>query len=193
MAGPKDPDTMSIAELREEHKALVAEAHDLRMRLNAEIHHQARRDRDIEAVARRSAYADITGRAELVIRKMAAERLQPVEGALYRIEQLPDRPRAEQVTALKQAAATARHLLSLHKDPQLEADAVSTAYAEVARLRAYITGQGHALHDLLEGRQTPGRCTCQGCDLIRGMDTPSASERLADRQGADGAAREGTA
>lgn len=117
-----------------------------------------------------------------------------VHEALYRASQVdPETGRTRDVREkLGKLQHTAAWALREH-EAELKADrghdrlqeAWDTApmVAEAARLRAYITGQGQAMHGLVGGARhldEMGRCRCAGCELIRGMDDVPVPEVASD-------------
>jgi hypothetical protein len=167
--GPKTVEDMTIEELREAYTASERQAFDLQMRLQGQLMSEARREREIAAVVRRSAMEDTVARQDHYLYAELSKRLGPFNSLVYRIEQLGERASNKQVAALKSAARDVRYVLTLRRDQKPDTKLADLWETEARRLRVFIVAQGRALHQMLAPERTGG-CNCQGCDLIRGMD-----------------------
>lgn len=96
-----------------------------------------------------------------------------VTGLIYRVEQLPDRPKLDQICGLRSAAEIAKHALTLTRGEPAE-HVFKQAHAEIGRLRTYIRATGQRLH--AESGRDPSGCDCTGCQLIIDMDIVAAVE-----------------
>lgn len=176
---PKAVEDMTADELREEVRRVNRKAYDAQRKVESLLMGRARWERDAAAAIRRREWERVSARDDLYARHEIAKRIQPLDGVLYRIEQLGERASAKQVAALKDAARDARRLLSLDRTPDPDISLLNGANAEIERLRQVIVNQGRALHkELTTGTSS---CHCGGCELIRSMDAgaPSAEEVVA--------------
>jgi hypothetical protein len=117
-----------------------------------------------------------------------------VHEALYRASQLQESwgRRGTDRDKIEAARHTAAWALREHgealkadrgHDRLQEAWDTAPMVAEAARLRAYITETGQAMHGLVGGARhldETGRCRCAGCELIRGMDDVPVPEVASD-------------
>jgi len=145
---------------------------------------RVKHDRAVRTAAHRSAIADITAQAGLYLRAIVQRNAQPIEGVIYRAENLPEDGRAPvaQVRELREAALKVRWLMrGLVTDKSLEdarkdegIQALEKLKAELRRVQVMVSSVGQALHRTY-GRTTGETCTCSGCELIRSVhDVPEA-------------------
>lgn len=170
---------MTAEELRTEVEHAQRRAYELEMRLTAHLAQEARREREMAAVIRGREWRQVQLHGEREAHHRAAELLRPIEGVLYRIEQLGDRAGVKQVAELKTAVRNARHTLTLYAKPA-PPTFDSSPRQETNRLRDYILQRGRAIHRE-QGTDRPDEmCRCQGCELIRQMDVgaPSVEEAI---------------
>lgn len=171
MAAPVD----DLAELREAHAALNREhtaLHDRYMRL---LTQQQRWSERVRAAARRTATEQVTAFAHLHVRQaITGAGGDAVYHVLRLARELPERPKAAQVRALRSAAENAEHLRVSARDRDGEpGDAFQATRAEQTRLRDYIVASGRALHARYGvDNHDPASlgCECPGCQMIIGMD-----------------------
>lgn len=131
-------------------------------------------ERDIYAAARRAAQDDRVAWRDHYFGALIREVGQPLRALTYRVMQLADKPSKQVMEDLRMAATLADRQLDygysvIEADP-LYGDRVN---AEVVRLREYVRTRGQRLHRQWEaayGARQSGPCTCEGCELIRGMD-----------------------
>jgi hypothetical protein len=168
---PKAVEDMTIEELREECHRANREAWGAERKVESLLRGRAQWERDAAAAIRRSEWEKVNIYGAQSARAKARNLVQPVEGVLYRVEQLGERAGAKQVTELKAAVREARHVLTyLTKDVDAEA-AFNEGEAEAGRLREFVIDQGRALHADVSVGDSP--CRCRGCNLIRAMDADS--------------------
>lgn len=87
-----------------------------------------------------------------------------------KIRALPARPTAAQISELRAALDPDRRSIYEAQD-RAHNDMDLAVFAEIKRLREYVTTRGRALH--AEHGPVPdasSACRCVGCELIRGMD-----------------------
>lgn len=170
---PKAIEDMTTDELRAELERVHREAYGLERKVESLLMERARWEREAAAAIRRSEWDKVMTYGAQSARAKARGMVQPVEGVLYRVEQLGERASAKQVTELKGAVQQARHTLRyLTKDSE-PAGFDSEAETEARRLRQVITEQGQELHKALATAEAP--CRCRGCELIRAMDIDAPS------------------
>ena len=171
---PKAIEDMTAAELRAGLDIVSKEAYDAERKVESLLRNRAQWQRDAAAAIRRSEWEKVATYGASAARARAREMVQPVEGVLYRVEQLGERASPKQVTALKQAVSDTRFMLKTFAGEEAT-DFASEAEAEVARLRAFVIEQGRALHRDVSVGDRP--CRCRGCELIRAMDAAAPSVR----------------
>lgn len=139
---------------------------------------RVKHDRAVRAAARQSAVADITAQAGLYLQAILRRNATPIDGVIYRAENLPEdgRARPTAVKELREAALRARFLLSGLSTESALADAakdggvqaLEALKAELRRIQSVISVVGRRLHN--EHGLTRGfRCECPGCELIRSV------------------------
>jgi hypothetical protein len=169
---PKAVEDMTIEELRAELELASKEAFDAQRKVESLLMGRAQWERDAAAAIRRSEWEKVNTYGAQSARAKARNLVQPVEGVLYRVEQLGERAGAKQVAELKQAVEKAR--LTLRHFAVDEATGLEgEAEAEIAQLRAFVMEQGRALHEDVSVGDLP--CRCRGCALIRAMDADAPS------------------
>lgn len=137
---------------------------------------QIQEHRAVRAAARRAALADITAQAGLYLQAILNRNASPIDGVIYRAEQIPENGRmpVAQARELREAALRARWLLKgvatesaiadARKDEGVQAlEALKT---ELRRMQTVIGDVGRTLH-IRYGKTTGTLCECPGCDLIR--------------------------
>lgn len=165
--------------------SLAAELTRLRDQQAVRIRHERELERDTRAAIRRHFIeTDLRPMAEAFLAGRYDGAQDLAHETLYRASQVdPAAGRTvEAREALGKLQSTAAHALRLHgedlkawrgRNREQEAWGTAPMVAEAARLRAYITERGQALHALTDGARHldgTGRCRCPGCELIRGMD-----------------------
>jgi hypothetical protein len=167
--------------LHREVDRLAAESRRHENSHSALLQDRVKRDRSVYAAARRSAQASVVAVAGLYLQAIIRKNASPIDGVIYRAEQLPEDGKApvKQVRELREAALRARWLLKGMASEQAIEDAkrdegvqvVEELKAEIRRMRDVLTEQGQRLHrDHADLGSTLGRCECPGCELIRAMD-----------------------
>jgi hypothetical protein len=166
--------------------SLNAEVTRLRDQQARRITHERELERDTRAAIRRSFIeTDLRPMAAAFLRGRYDGARDLVHETLYRASQIdPGMGRTAEARArLTQLQSTAAWALRDHgeeakawrgRNREQEAWDTAPMVAEAARLRAYITERGQAMHALVDGARhltdETGRCRCPGCELIRGMD-----------------------
>ncbi|GLY81872.1 hypothetical protein [Actinoallomurus iriomotensis] len=170
---------MTVAELREDLKLASREAYDAQRTVESLLMDRARWERETAAAIRRREWENVATRDDHYAKAEIQARVQPLDGVLYRIEQLGERAGAADIRALKDAARAARNRIAWARDTAPDTTLADAAQAETMRLRQVVTEQGRALHAELATGALP--CRCPGCELIRAMDAdaPSVREVLA--------------
>lgn len=138
--------------------------------------------RAVRTEAHRAAVADITAQAGLYLQAIIRRNAQPIDGVIYRAEQIPEDGRLPVAKAreLREAAIRARSMLSGLSSSSALADAakdedvqaLEALKTELRRVQGVIAACGRKLH--AEYGKTSGfnraegfRCECVGCELIR--------------------------
>lgn len=103
---------MTYEELVTENDALARRNNDLEHRLTDDVVARARKERHIAEVARQAERRQIQARFDLYWRMVLNDARRPLDGLIHRAENLPGRPRKEQVAALQGAAQDARMALA---------------------------------------------------------------------------------
>ncbi|MET7923145.1 hypothetical protein ABZT43_03950 [Streptomyces sp. NPDC005349] len=140
---------------------------------------QVKHDRAVYTAARREATEQQMARGGLHLGAIVRRSATPITGLIYRISQLSDRPGPKVIEELRSAARTAEWVLDgvvadrvlaevAERDPQVKL--TEAQYAEIQRLREFITAAGQQLHAASDGPKISHRCECPGCELIRAMD-----------------------
>lgn len=176
---PKRIEDMTADELREELRISSRREYDLNRHVESLLMGRARWERNVTAAIRRREWEQVAARDDLYARYEVSKRMIPLDGVLYRVEQLGERASAKQVAALKDAVRDARHLLSLDRTKP-DTALLDGAYAEIERLRQVIAEQARALHEDLAAGEVS--CHCGGCELIRAMDAGAPSIAQAVRE-----------
>ena len=137
---------------------------------------QVKEHRAVRTIARQAAVADLTAQAGLYLQAILRRNASPIDGVIYRAENLPEdgRARPTEVKELRDAALRARFMLSGLSSQSAIADAgrdegvqaLETVKAELRRVTAVVQVLGRKLHDEY-GRTDGPRCECAGCELIR--------------------------
>lgn len=145
---------------------------------------QVKEHRAVRTATHRAAVADITAQAGLYLQVILRRNASPVEGVIYRAENLPETGRAtpKDVKELRSAALRARFMLSGLASESAIADAgkdesiqvLDALKAELRRVQRVIGVIGKELHGEY-GRTTGRMCECVGCELIREVNDRGAS------------------
>jgi hypothetical protein len=137
---------------------------------------QVQEHRAVRTASHRAAVQDVTAQAGLYLQAILRQQAQPIDGVIYRAEQIPEDGRmpVQAARELRSAALQARWLLSglsstsalaeAGKDEDVQA--LEALKAELRRMQEAVMSAGRALHATYG--QTAGRlCECPGCELIR--------------------------
>lgn len=159
----------TVGELAADLTATQAELTALRDRHQRVLTDRQRHDERVRAAARREAHGHMEALAGVYAARRAEDMTSWITGLLRRVERLGERPSAQQLAELRDAAGLAR--LALRRSQEAEPEGVTRLWeqqAEITRLRGLLTDVGRGLH--AESGRDPVGCECRGCRLIVGMD-----------------------
>lgn len=171
--------------LNQELNRIAAESRRHENAYSSLLQDSVRNDRSIRAAAHRSATHDFTSLAGIYLQAIIRRNASPIEGVIYRAEQIPEDGRMPVTKAreLREAALKARWMLrGMSSDSTIEdaqkdegVQLAEKLRTEIHRVAQIVGAYGTKLHNQASGdhtRDEGGRCVCVGCELIRTVNDP---------------------
>jgi hypothetical protein len=119
-------------------------------------------ERIVKAAFHKQAWDACVGAADYLHTHTSASRIY---GIIYRILELPDRPKPTDIRGLKR---TAELLKTALEEASQKEQPLYVLLSEIKRLRQVMQEQGNMLHIKTSTGESP--CICPGCEMIRACD-----------------------